>query len=985
MPELDAAELLEKIASHCREAQYPEPLVDAIQRYLTGDGSLEGVEQHWQANSQQLEWVPSLSSLSLSEGGPLHEFDRRRLDMSFATGNCDSVMDGLTQHAPFDDLYRYLLERPTARQQTLNYVLGSYDWMDDEQPTPLGLLLLRFLPEHFPAMLPLMSQLGWGSEYAEFLSLLLWAQPPLIDLAEQAAQQAPQGNMGDCAAVLMKADSERFREWARQIASSNGPGDEDDQAAALQAVMEYDIANHLEIAEVVAAGNYSFASKWQERRLRKTALEALWRYDAAKYLVPVEEVALMKEWYLAGGALDLLEAGGFEMTLPSMQRCVESGLPQVACRAAKRLLENDWAGREDFALGLLAHRSKQVRDLAVEWMGAQGGAVLERVIPLLKSKSANTRLAAVQILTKAGGERAQALLAEQFKREKSVSIKQAIVDVIGLPEVPSDVPLASQIASLTAEAAKASKNPLRWLNTEETFGLRWVTGQAVPHAVARYLLVCQARMKQAQLELNVRHVLALLDAQTTGAFGVALFAGWVKQGANAQQSWLLPLCGALAGDQLIQPLRKEIERWGKKTRGALAVKAVHSLAMIGSELALTEVSDLAQNSKVGWVKTVAREAFVEAAQRLGISQEDLADRIAPRLGFDARGERRLDYGPRQFTASLGFDLSLRLFDGAGKRLNSLPRASKNDDAVKVAAAQAAWQVLKKALPSAIARQTARLEHALATQRAWSVGRWRELFHQHPLLRALSVNLVWGVVAADGGGYDLLLRPLEDGTFTDAADEQVSLPDEGQVRLVHPAELDEETRAAWLQHLGDYEIAPPFPQLSRPTLALAEEQRDATSWETYKGYMVPGKAFVERYRRAGWEPAEEERGEGYNLIWKAFPAAGIEALLEIGYLSAGYEGNWPTPLIRLCFARSGALARIKRASENDAETVNDDDAFDPYTHPHRIVEQALLKLGEVPPVVFSEAATNVQSFAALGHYDENWQQRVTDESDDNIPF
>ncbi|HEY7122779.1 MAG TPA: DUF4132 domain-containing protein [Ktedonobacterales bacterium] len=990
MPELDASELLEKLASHCRQANYPAPLVDAIHSYLAGAGSLAEVEQQWQTfnSPQQQIVVPSLCSLSLSEGGQLHEFDRRRLDITLATGNSESMLDGLTLQAPFDDLYRYLSEQAAAQQQALNYLLASYDWMRDEQPTPLGHLLLRFLPEHFQAMLPLMPQLSWDAEYAEFLSLLLWAQPPFVDLVWQTLQQVPQGNLGDCADPLMKADPERFREWTRKIASSNGPGDEDDQATALQALFEHDIANHLEVAEAAAVGQRTFTSKWRTRQVRQAALEALWRFDSVKYLALVEEAVLGNEWHLADSAMDLFEAADFEMVRPSLERCAAKALPQMAYRAAKRLLENEWAGREDYALGLLSHRSKQVRDLAVEWLASQGAALLDRVIPLLKSASAATRLAAVQILTKAGGEHTQALLAEQFKREKAVTVKQAIVDAIGLPELPGDVPLASQIASISAAASKASKTTLRWLNREETFGLRWVTGEAVPFPVVRYLLICQARMKQAQLEMNARHILALLDAQTTGAGGMALFTSWLKRGTNAKESWLLPLCGALAGDQLIQPMRREIERWGKKTRGALAAKAVQAMAMIGSDLALTEVSDLAQNSKVGRVKTAARETMAAVAARLGVSREELDDRIAPRLGFDERGERRLDYGPRQFTVRLGFDLKLSVFDDAGKRLTTPPRGGKRDEPVKYRAALETWQLLKKSLPNAIARQTERLEHALATQRAWTLERWRQLFHQHPLLRTFSTRLVWGVVAVDGSSYTLLFRPLEDGSFTDADDEQVSLPDEGQIRLVHPVELGEETLAAWLQHLSDYEITPPFPQLSRPMLTLADEQRDACNWEAYKGYMVPGKAFVERYRRAGWEPADEERGEGYNLIWKAFSAASVEALLEIGCLPVGYEGGWPTPLIRLCFARAGAVARIKQASENDSdsETDNDDDAFDPYTHPHRIIEQDLLKLGEIPPVVFSEAAANVQSFAALGSYDEHWQKRLTEEVDeDDIPF
>jgi hypothetical protein len=37
------------------------------------------------------------------------------------------------------------------------------------------------------------------------------------------------------------------------------------------------------------------------------------------------------------------------------------------------------------------------------------------------------------------------------------------------------------------------------------------------------------------------------------------------------------------------------------------------------------------------------------------------------------------------------------------------------------------------------------------------------------------------------------------------------------------------------------------------------------------------------------------------------------------------------------------------------------------------------------VVFSEAAANVQSFAALGSYDENWQQQMQNELDEDIPF
>ena len=150
----------------------------------------------------------------------------------------------------------------------------------------------------------------------------------------------------------------------------------------------------------------------------------------------------------------------------------------------------------------------------------------------------------------------------------------------------------------------------------------------------------------------------------------------------------------------------------------------------------------------------------------------------------------------------------------------------------------------------------------------------------------------------------------------------------------------------------------------------------------------------------------------NLIWKAFPGAGaratkgsdggwsrraeaqprqalaavgtgIEALLEISYLVVGYERSWPATIIRLGFGRTGTVERIKQASKAAAES-DDDNTYD-YYHPQKIDEAVLLKLAEVPPVAFSEAAASVQAFAALGRYDEAWQKKTEDDPDDDIPF
>ncbi len=983
---MDVTERINLLLGHCREAAYPEPLIHEIELYLSGQGTLAQVQQEWQAIApQNPAFPPSFSTLSGEQADGLDELDQRRLDICLATNHLEDILESLSKEAPIKPLFRYLQKQPEQQQQILDYLIACYDWMSGGKPTGLGRLLLCYLPEYFPAMLPLMKQHRWDSEYSEFLELLASAQPPYADLAWQTVQHVSPGDLGGCVAPLLKADLPRFREWARQVASPNGPGDESDQVAALLALFEYDFANNIDLAEAIASGKRTFSNRWNGQRAQQSAIKAVYRFDSANYLYLVDEASISKEYYLYGTALDLLENADPEQARPVLQHAVAAGAVPAAVIATGQLLKAEWDGRQAYALSLLSHRAKQVRDLAIDLLLPQGETLIDQISPLLADKSAYARLAAVQILTRLGGERAHALLAGQREVEKSVSVKQAIVDAIGLPEPPADLDPATAIAAIIAEATTAGKkSPLRWFAAEEPSGLRWVNGTDVPPSVINYLLTCQARMRQMQLEMNVRRILQWLDRQTTGALALSLFTGWAKQGGNAREGWLLPLAAALGDDRLIQFLRKQIDVWSRKSkRRAMGAKAVQTLALNGSDLALTEVSDLASHSKSGLVQQAARQAFADAASRLGLSHEELADRIAPRLGFNEQGEQILDYGPRQFTARLGFDLTIHLKDSSGKRLTLLPRPNARDDAAKVAAAQGAWQVLKKHLAPAIKIQAERLENALSTQRCWSVDRWRELFLQHPLLRSLAISLVWGVLASKGGAYQLIFRPLEDSSLTNADDDACALPAEGLVRIVHPIELDEETRNAWLQHLADYEITPPFPQLNRALITLDDAARDTIWWDQYQGYKVAGKLIKERSQRSTWEPGKDESGESYTLIWKAFPNAGIEALLEISYLVAGYERSWPTTIMRLGFGRAGTVEGIKQAAAAAQESGNDDD-YD-YYHPLKIDEAALLKLSEVPPVVFSEAAANVQAFAALGHFDPDWQKKPDEAADGDIPF
>ena len=69
---------------------------------------------------------------------------------------------------------------------------------------------------------------------------------------------------------------------------------------------------------------------------------------------------------------------------------------------------------------------------------------------------------------------------------------------------------------------------------------------------------------------------------------------------------------------------------------------------------------------------VAAQALENVARELGITAEELADRIVPDLGFGKDGKRTFDYGKRSFTVSLTPTLELQIVNDQGKTVKSMP-------------------------------------------------------------------------------------------------------------------------------------------------------------------------------------------------------------------------------------------------------------------------------------------------------------------------
>jgi len=253
------------------------------------------------------------------------------------------------------------------------------------------------------------------------------------------------------------------------------------------------------------------------------------------------------------------------------------------------------------------------------------------------------------------------------------------------------------------------------------------------------------------------------------------------------------------------------------------------------------LNGIAQRGKFKALKDRAGEKIQEVAEGLGLTPEQLADRLVPDFGLDEGGGMVLDYGTRRFT--VGFDEQLKPYvkDEAGKRRKDLPAPGARDGE-GAADERKRFAALKKDVRTVAGDLIQRLETAMVTRRGWTAAEFTDLFVRHPLTWHLARRLVW--VGAGGAQF----RVAEDRTLADVTDEAVPVP-EGPIRIAHPLDLAD-TLDTWSEVFADYEILQPFPQLGRPVYTLTDEERAATRLTRLEGMTVPTRAVIGLERR-GW--------------------------------------------------------------------------------------------------------------------------------------
>ncbi|MCX4820482.1 DUF4132 domain-containing protein [Streptomyces sp. NBC_01142] len=495
-------------------------------------------------------------------------------------------------------------------------------------------------------------------------------------------------------------------------------------------------------------------------------------------------------------------------------------LPYVDVRVARQMA--DWAIRLTSTAGT-----------ARSWFVRHGAAAAALLVPDAVGKAGPARRRAEHALRLI----AAAHSTETVRTAASAYGPEAVAVV---DETLSADPLENALPTRMPE-------PVEWAEPTLLPQILVRTGEALPADATRHAVTMLALSKPGETYPGIAVLKEVCDAGSLAEFVWALFEQWRLSGMPSKQSWALHALGLLGDDETVRRLTPLVRVWPGEGAHHRAVEGLDVLASIGTDVALLHLHGVAQRVKFKALKVRAQEKIAVVAESLGLTGEQLADRLVPDFGLSADGSTVIDYGTRRFT--VGFDEQLRpyVLDQDGKRRKDLPQPGARDDAELAPAERKRFMALKKDVRTIASDQMRRLETAMVAGRSWPAAEFCELFVQHPLLWHLVRRLVW---LSESAGTVTAFRVAEDRTFADVEDDEFTLPEDASVRLPHPLHLGD-SLSSWSEVFADYEILQPFPQLGRPLYAPTDQEAQGSRLTRFEGITVPTGKLLGLQRR-GWE-------------------------------------------------------------------------------------------------------------------------------------
>ena len=142
-----------------------------------------------------------------------------------------------------------------------------------------------------------------------------------------------------------------------------------------------------------------------------------------------------------------------------------------------------------------------------------------------------------------------------------------------------------------------------------------------------------------------------------------------------------------------------------------------------------------------------------------------------------------------------------------KKIKTIPAAAPDE-------LKEEFKYIGKEIRDIVKSQSSRLEYYLTIQRQWTPEQWRAFFLENPVMFIYATKLVWGVFNEQEQLTTTFICN-DDTSLLDEQGEEIALPENGKISIVHPGQLSPESLQSWKKLLFDYSVEQVFPQLDRP--------------------------------------------------------------------------------------------------------------------------------------------------------------------------
>ena len=398
--------------------------------------------------------------------------------------------------------------------------------------------------------------------------------------------------------------------------------------------------------------------------------------------------------------------------------------------------------------------------------------------------------------------------------------------------------------------------------------------------------------------------------------------------------------------------------------------AVWALGQIDKPLAIGQLAILKSRVKNKAVQKQIDKAMHAAAQRLGVSPQEVEEMAVPTYGLTDVGVRLEPMG--EFTAELVITgtgtTGLGWIKPGGKIQKTVPKSVKEAFADELKELKAAAKDIQRILPS----QRDRIDQLHLQQKCWSYPVWEERYINHVLIGSLARRMIWEFDL--GEGKDKVAAAWLDGALVDSAGDPVAVDlTKSMVMIWHPIGKDQTDVLAWRTFFETREIKQPIKQAHREVYLLTDAERNTEVYSNrFAAHLIKQHQFNALCGVRGWKNQLRLMvDDEYPPATLELPEWGLRAEFWIEGAGDDYQRDVNQAGSYLYLATD--QVRFYSMSEKQVSAHATGGGYGGLNLPGE-VEPEPMPLEDVPLLVFSEVMRDVDLFvgvASVGN-DPAWE-------------